>query len=155
MQYLLNEALNHILKNEVSVKNDFFVYLFKFWENVFFHCFIFPKTLTKEAKNCIGQIIRSDQISCSVVSDSLRPHESQHARPPCISPIPGVHTNSRPWSQWCHPTISSSVVPFSSHLQSFPASRSFQMSQFCTSGGQRIRVSAYQSFQRNPRADLP
>ena len=86
--------------------------------------------------------IRSDQISRSVVSDSLQPHESQHARPPCPSPTPGVHWDSRPLSQWYHPTISSSVVPFSSHLQSFPAPGSFQMSQFFTSGSQSIGVSA-------------
>ena len=65
------------------------------------------------------------RFSRSVVSDSLRPHESQHARPPCPSPTPGVHSNSFPSSQWCHPTISSSVVPFSSYPQSFPASKSF------------------------------
>ena len=73
--------------------------------------------------------IRSDQISRSVVSDSLRPHESQHARTPCPSPTPGVHWDSRPSSQWCHPAISSSVVPFSSCPQSLPASESFPMSQ--------------------------
>ena len=82
------------------------------------------------------------QVSCSVVSDSLRPRESQHARPPCPSPTPGVHSNSCPSSRWCHPAISSSVVPFSSHLQSFPASGSFPMCQFFTSGGQSIGVSA-------------
>ena len=87
-------------------------------------------------------IVDSVQFSRSVVSDSLRPHESQHARPPCPSPTPRVHSDSRPSSQWCHPAVSSSVVPFSSHLQSFPASGSFQMSQFFTSGGQRIGVSA-------------
>ena len=76
------------------------------------------------------------------MSDSLQPHESQHARPPCPSPSPGVHSNSRPSSQWCHPAISPSVVPFSSCLQSFPASESFQMSQFFTSGGQSIALSA-------------
>ena len=133
--------------------------------------------------------IRSDQISRSVVSDSLWPHESQHARPPCplkrhgnsntptamntlttlrtyihteVSqscptlrlrklqhtrppcPLltPGVYSNSHPLSRWCHPTISSSVVPFSSRLQSFPASGSFQISQFITSGGPSIGVSA-------------
>ena len=73
--------------------------------------------------------IRSDQISCSVVSDSSRPHESQHTRPPCPSPTPRVHSDSRPSSQWCHPAISSSVVPFSSCPQSLPASESFPMSQ--------------------------
>ena len=80
--------------------------------------------------------------SCSVMSDSLRPHGVQHARPPCPSPTPGVYSNSCPLSWWCHPTISSSVIPFSSHLRSFPASGSFQMSQFFTSGGQSIGVSA-------------
>ena len=82
------------------------------------------------------------QFSRSVVSDSLRPRESQHARPPCPSPIPGVHPNSCPLSRWCHPTISSSLVPFSSCLQSFPASGSFQMSPFFTSGGQSTGASA-------------
>ena len=76
------------------------------------------------------------------MSDSLRPHELQHARPPCPSPTPGVHPNPCPLSRWCHPTISSSVVPFSSCLQSFPASGSFQMSHLFTSGGQSIGVSA-------------
>ena len=85
------------------------------------------------------------QFSHSVVSNSLQPHELQHARPPCPSPTPGVHSDSRPSSQWCHPTISSSVVPFSSCLQSFPASGSFQMSQLFTSGGQSIGVSALAS----------
>ena len=82
------------------------------------------------------------QFSRSVVSDSLQPHGLQHARPPCPSPTPGVYSNSCPLSQQYHPTISSSVVPFSSCLQSFPASGSFQMSQFFTSGGQSIGVSA-------------
>ena len=87
-------------------------------------------------------IISLVQFSCSVVSDLLWPHGLKHARPPCPSPAPRVHSNSCPLSQWCHPTISSSFVPFSSHLQSFPASGSFQMSQFFTSGGQSIGVSA-------------
>ena len=76
------------------------------------------------------------------MSDSLRPHESQHARPPCPSPTPGVHPNPHPSSRWCHPAVSSSVVPFSSCPQSFPASGSFQMSQLFASGGQSIGVSA-------------
>ena len=84
----------------------------------------------------------SVQFSHSVMSNSLRPHESQHARPPCSSPTPGVYSNSCPSSQWCHPAISSSVVPFSSCLQSFPAWESFPVSQFFTSGGQNIGVSA-------------
>ena len=86
------------------------------------------------------------QFSHSVVSDSLRPHESQHARPPCPSPSPGVHSNSCPLSQWCHPAILSSVIPFSSCPQSLPASRSFPMSQLFTWGGQSTGVSALASF---------
>ena len=86
--------------------------------------------------------ISSVQFSCSVVSDSLRPHESQHARPPCPSPTPRVYSNSCPLSWWCHPAISSSVVPFSSCPQSLPASGSFPMNQFFTWGGQSIGISA-------------
>ena len=86
------------------------------------------------------------QFSRSVVSDSLRPHESQHARPPCPSPTPGVHSDLCPLSRWCHPTISSWVVPFSSCLQSLPASESFPMSQLFTWGGQSTGVSALASF---------
>ena len=82
------------------------------------------------------------QFSCSVVSDSLWPHELQHARPPCPSPTPGVYSNPCPSSQWCHPAISSSVIPFSSCPQFLPASGSFPMSQLFTSGGQSIGVSA-------------
>ena len=84
----------------------------------------------------------SVQFSRSVVSDSLWPHESQHARPPCPSQTPGVYSNTRPLSQWCHPAISSSVVPFSSFPQSLPASGSFPMSQLFASGGQSTGVSA-------------
>ena len=81
------------------------------------------------------------QFSCSVISDSLRPHGLQHTRPPC-TPTPRIYLNSCPLSRWCHPTISSSIVPFSSCLQSFPASGSFPRSQFFTPGGQSIGVSA-------------
>ena len=88
----------------------------------------------------------SVQFSRSVVSDSLRPHESQQARPPCPSPNSGVHPDSRPLSQWCHPAISSSVVPFCSCPQSLPASESFPMSQLFTRGGQSTGVSASASF---------
>ena len=87
----------------------------------------------------------SIQFSHSVVSDSLRPHESHHARSPCPSPTPGVHSDSCPSSRWCHPAISSSIVPFSSCPQSLPASESFQMSQLFTRGGERIGVSALAS----------
>ena len=85
--------------------------------------------------------ISSVQFGCSVVSDSLRPHGLQHARPCCPSPTPGAYSNSCLLCRWCHP-ISSSVIPFSSLLQSFPASGSFPMSQFLASGGQTIGVSA-------------
>ena len=88
----------------------------------------------------------SVQFSHSVVSDSLQPHESQHARPPCPSSTPRVHSDPCPSSPWCHPAISSSVVPFSSCPQSLPASESFPMSQLFTWGGQSTRVSALASF---------
>ena len=87
-------------------------------------------------------MLSSVQFSRSVVSDSLRPHELQHTRPPCPSPTPGDYSNSCPLSRWCHPTISSSVVPFSSCPQSFPASGSFPMSQLFAWGCQSIGVSA-------------
>ena len=86
----------------------------------------------KELYNFLSSSV---QLSHSVMSNSLWPHESQHARPPCPSPTPGVHSNSRPSSRWCHPAISSSVVPFFSCPQSLPASGSFPMSQLFTWGG--------------------
>ena len=88
----------------------------------------------------------SVQFSCSVVSDSLQPHESQHTRPPCPSPTPGVHSNPCPSSWWCHPAISSSIVPFSSCPQSLPALESFPMSLLFAWGGQSSGVSALASF---------
>ena len=93
--------------------------------------------------------VQSVQFSRSVMSDSLRPHESQYARPPCPLPTSGVHSDSHPSSQWCHPAISSSVVPFSSCPQTLvivPASESFPMSQLFTWGGQSTGVSALASF---------
>ena len=103
--------------------------------------------------NCNGKNIKlprscfsSVQFSRSVVSDSLRPHELQHSRPPCPSPTPRVHSNSRPSSRWCHPAISSSVVSFSSCPQPFPAAESFPMSQLFTWGGHSTGVSALASF---------
>ena len=97
-----------------------------------------------------GGGISSVQFSCSVVSDSLQPHGLQHARPPYPSLTPGVYSNSRPSSRWCHPTISSSVVPFSSCPQPLPASESFPMSQSFAWCGQSIGVSASASlFQKN------
>ena len=91
-------------------------------------------------------IFSSVQFSRSIVSDSLRPHVLQHTRPPCPSPIPGVHSDSRPLSQWCHPAISSSVVPFSSCSQSLPPTKSFPMSQLFAWGGQSTGASALASF---------
>ena len=87
-------------------------------------------------------LLNSVQFSCSVVSDSLWPHGLQHTRLPCPSPTPGACSNSCPLSQWCHPTISSSVIPFISHFQFFPASGSFQISQLFASGSQSIGISA-------------
>ena len=90
-----------------------------------------------------------------LVSDSLQPHGLQHTRLPCLSPTPRVYSNSCPWSRWCHPTISSSVIPFSSHLQSSPAWGSFLMSQFFASGSQILELQLqHQSFQRIFRTDF-
>ena len=97
---------------------------------------------------------QSVQFSCRVVSDSLRPHESQHARPPCPSPIPGVHPNSCASGWWCHPVISSSVVPFSSCPQPLPASGSFLMSQLFAWGDQSIGVSAFSISPSNEHPRL-
>ena len=95
----------------------------------------------------IGDVqFSSVQFSRSVVSNSLRPHESQHARPPCPSPTPRVHSNSCPSSRWCYPAILSSAVPFSSCPQSLPASESFPMSQLFAWGGQSIGASALAPF---------
>ena len=94
----------------------------------------------------------SVQFSRSVVSDSLRPYELQHARPPCLSPTPGVHSNSCPSSRWSHPAISSSVVPFSSCPQSLPASESFPMNQLFAWDGQSIGVF---SFSISPSNEHP
>ena len=99
-------------------------------------------------------IIPSVQFSCSVMSDSLRLHGLQYARLPCPSPTPRACSNSYSSSQWCHPTISSSVVPFSTCPQSFPASETFPMSQLFAWGGQSTGVSALASFKRNSRVDL-
>ena len=93
-------------------------------------------------ETCRGHVSCYLLFSCWVVSSSLRPHGLQHTRLPCPSPSLGVSSNSFPLSQWCHPTISSSVIPFSSCPQSLPASGSFPMSQFFTAGGQSIGVSA-------------
>ena len=104
---------------------------------------LFPGAQTQRSSiNLLPLSSLSVHFSRSVVSDSLWPHESQHTRPPCPSPSPGVHSNSHPSSRWCHPAISSSVVPFSSCPQSLPASQSFPMSQLFAWGGQSTGVSA-------------
>ena len=100
-------------------------------------------------------LFSSVQFSHSVVSDSLWPHESQHARPPCPSPTPRVHSNSCPSSRWCHPAISYSVIPFSSCTQSLPASGSFPLNQLFTWGGQSIGVSASASVLPMNTQDWP
>ena len=105
------------------------------------HILVHEAPLNNMGLSCLDPL----HFSHSVVSDSLRPHESQHARPPCPSPTPGVHSDSCPSSQWCHPAISSSVIPFSSCPQSLPASESFPMSQLFSWGGQSIGVSALAS----------
>ena len=116
------------------------------WLHFHFH-FEMGKTLDRTDWLGSGTVqFSSFQFSHSVVSDSLRPHESQHARPPCPSPTPRVHSDSRPSSPWCHPAISSSVVPFSSCPQSLPASGSFPMSQLFSWGVQSTGVSALASF---------
>ena len=104
--------------------------------------FVTYSEITKSHSRNLFCLLSSVQFSRSVVSDSLQPHGLQHTRTPCPSPNPGVYSSSCPLSQQCHLTISSSVIPFSSHLQSFPASGSFPVSQFFASGGQSIGVSA-------------
>ena len=125
------------------------------WFWVSLYSTISGKALPENDTRRAAYNLSSVQFSRSVVSDYLRPHESQHARPPCPSPTPGVHSDSRPSSRWCHPAISSSVIPFSSCPQSLPASESFPMSQLFAWSGQSTGVSALaSSFQRTPRADL-
>ena len=104
------------------------------------------------SKQCCYE--HSVQFGWSVVSDFLRPYGLQHTRPPCPSPTPGINSNSCPLSQWCHSTVSSSVIPLSFHLRSFPGSGSFPMSQFFTSGGQSIGVSASASVLPNEYSGL-
>ena len=106
-----------------------------------------PASSIKELTRIISPLIKAEstdsvQFSHSVMSDSLWPHRLQHARLPCLSPTPGASSNSCPSSRWCHPTISSSIIPLSSYLQSFPASGSFPISWFFTSSGQSIGASA-------------
>ena len=117
---------------------------------------LFWHVLTQELVLSKGMLAKySVQFSRSVVSDYLLPHGLQHTRPPCLSPTPIVYSNSCPLSRWCHPTISSSVIPFSSCLQSFPDSGSFPMSQVFESGSQTMEFwLQHQSFQWTLRTDL-
>ena len=110
-----------------------------------FPVFIIRTPITQVPQNYSASF-SSVQFSRSVVSDSLWPHEPKHVRPPCPSPTPGVHLDSHPSSQWCHPAISSSVIPFSSCPQSLPASKPFPMSQLFAWSGQSTGVSALASF---------
>ena len=135
------------LLHELRWKGRGFIYLCKSWSFVDSNPASCPLTQSPlphwpSLEGIHARSLPSVQFSRSVVSDTLRPHEPQHSRPPCPSPTPGVYPDSCPLSPWCHPTISSSVVPFSSCPQSFPASGSFQMSQLFASGGQSIGVSA-------------
>ena len=120
------------------------IFCFMIWVLVTWMCLVWEHLLNSVQFSSV-------HFSCSVVSDSLRPHEPKHARPPCPLPTPRVCPNSCPLSQWCHPTISSSVVPFSSCSQSFPASGSFQISQVAKVLEFQLQ---HQSFQWTPRTDL-
>ena len=122
-----------------SIMTLFFIIWISSFSNIIF-CRNYPMSIVFLV---LWQVFSSVQFSRSVVSNSLRPHESQHASPPCSSSTPGVHSNSRPSSRWCHPAIPSSVIPFC--RQSLPSSESFPMSQLFTWGGQSIRVSALAS----------
>ena len=116
----------------------------RFWRNLWYDAYVTSGLKVFLSFN-FNVLFSSIQFSLSVVSDFLRPHELQHAKPPCPSPTPGVHSNSCPLSRWCHPAISSSVVPFSSCPQSLPASGCFPMGQLFTWSGQSIGVSALAS----------
>ena len=133
--------IHHI--NKLKDKNHMIISIDEAFEKIQ-HTFMIKKKKPPESKN--RRNISSVQFSHSVVPSSLQPHESQHTRPPHPSPTPRVHSNSCPLSQWCHPAISSSVVPFSSWPQSLPASESFPICQLFTRGGQSTGVSALASF---------
>ena len=135
-RFYIQNAWNSTTKRQLSFKKG---------QRTWTH--ISPRKILKCAhEKKLNTLSHSVQFSHSVVSDSLQPHESQHARPPCPLPTPGVHSDSCPSSQWCHPAISSSVIPFSSCPQSLPASKSFPMSQLFAWGGQSTGVSALASF---------
>ena len=158
-------------KQKIVTIDSVNLYLNSLWRDTFiwfFLCFqwreyhlsnstgpsLLPLSLPLANQSIWKKEFSSVQFSCSVVSDSLPPHESQHARPRCPSPTPGVHSNSHPSSRWCHPAISSSVIPFSYCPQSLPASESFPMSQLFAWGGQSTEALA--SFlQKNTQGWSP
>ena len=129
----------------MNKNSTFFKYHFYKFQIKIFVDFI-PYIFLSQIIVCLSMLFSSIQFISSVVSDSLRSHELQHARPPCPSPTPRVHSNLCPLGWWCHPAILSSVIPFSSCLQSYPAWRSFPMSWLFLSGSQRTRVSASPSY---------
>ena len=137
--------LTHIQVSQETCKVVWYSHLLLFWVTLDFQLLHSSPLWWKWhilGVSVLEGVVGLHQFCSSVMSDSLRPHGLQHARLPCLSPTPGACSNLCPLSQWCNPTISSFVVPFSSHLQSFPASGSFAMNQFFTSGGQSIGVSA-------------
>ena len=137
--YLLNHVLSSVINSLKEHRRTIYhIFLQMLAIVVFIHSPYIYCLLDSTHLKAISTV----QFRRTVVSDSLWPHELQYARPPCPSPTPGVHPNPCPLCQWCHPAISSSVVPFSSCPQSFPASGSFPMSQLFSSGGQSIGVSA-------------
>ena len=151
----LNTNVNNIPEEDQHAIRSF-LFLCTIWKSAYISAATSPSRISLSLQLTIssqglfvgwtGVPLHSVQFSRSVMSNSLQPHESQHARPPCPSPTPGVHSDLSPSSWWCHPAISSSVVPFSSCPRSLPASESFPMSQLFTWGGQRIGVSALASF---------
>ena len=132
-----------VVGNLISGSSTFSKSSLNIWE---FKVYILLKPSLENFEHYFASMFSSVQFSCSVMSGSLRPHESQHTRPPCPSPCPGVHSNSHPSSQGCDPAILSSVIPFSSCPQSLPESESFPMSQLFAWGGQSTGVSALASF---------
>ena len=126
---LQSKGLSRVFSNTTVWKHQFFSVQPSLWSSFHIHTWLLAKPLVQFS-------------SVAQLCPTLRPKGLQHARLPCPSSTPGVYANSCPLSRWCHPTISYSVVPFSSHLQSFPAADSFQMSQFFTSSGQSVGISA-------------
>ena len=150
---LQSKGFSRVSSNTTVQKNQFFSTQLSLYSSSHIHTWPLEKTIALTRRTFTDKVMsllfnmpsQFSQFSHSVVSNSLRPHESQHARPPCPSPTPGVHSDLRPSSQWYHPAILSSVIPFSSCPQSLPVSGSFPTSQLFTWGGQSIGVSALAS----------